>query len=124
MQPAPATLHPLDVRRQQIVARLVLPIDGLPGSLALSHRRCGSPTCHCQHDPQGHPSWTLTFMARGRKHVVHVPTEAVEDVRRRVEAGHTFKSNVAELLALNAQMMVLERQTRRREARRAATASR
>jgi len=82
--------HTLEARRQHLVTRLTLPADGLPGSLALSHRRCGSPTCHCHHDAQGHPSWTLTFMVAGTKRVVHVPHEAVDEVRRRVEAGNHF----------------------------------
>lgn len=95
---------------------LALPPDGLPGSFALSHRRCGSPTCHCHDDAQGHPSWTLTFMAGGRKRVVHVPSDAVDAVRRRVEAGNGFKGGVAELMAINAQLMVLDRQARTRRA--------
>jgi hypothetical protein len=112
--------HILETRRQQLLTTLALPPQGLPGSLALSHRRCGSPTCHCQADPQGHPSWTLTFMADGRKRVVHVPTETVDAVRARVETGNAFKSGIAELLAINAQLMVLDRQARARPARREA----
>ena len=120
MQRVSATVsrHTLDARRQKLLATLAVPPDGLPGSLALSHRRCGSSTCHCQQDERGHPSWTLTFMAEGRKRVVHVPSDAVDAVRRRVEAGNAFKNGVAEMLAINAQVMVLERQARTREARR------
>jgi hypothetical protein len=108
----------LDTRRRHLLTTLALPPDGLPGSLALSHRRCGSATCHCHTDPLGHPSWTLTFMADGRKRVVHVPTDVVEDVRTRVETGNAYKSAVAEVLAINAQLMVLDRQERARAARR------
>ncbi len=115
MTPASLT-RALQTRRQQILATLALPPDGLPGSLVLSHRRCGSPTCHCHDDAQGHPSWTLTFMVDGAKRVVHVPSEAVEVVRRRVEDGNAFKSGVAELMAINAQLMVLARQARARHA--------
>jgi hypothetical protein len=107
----------LETRRQQLLTRLALPPDGLPGSLALSHRRCGSTTCHCHTDPHGHPSWTLTFMADGRKRVVHVPTETVEDVRARVDRGNAFKTAIAEVLAIHAQLMVLDRPVRGRAAR-------
>ena len=126
MKPRHPTIsrHTLDTRRQQLLRTLALPPDGLPGSLALSHRRCGSATCHCHTDPHGHPSWTLTFMAGGRKQVVHVPTEGVDTVRPRVEIGNAFKSGVAELLAINAQLMVLDRQARAREARQATRARR
>ena len=123
-RPATVSRHGLVARRQKLLATLALPPDGLPGSLALSHRRCGSPTCHCHDEAQGHPSWTLTFMAAGRKRVVHVPSDAVDAVRRRVEAGNAYKNGVAEVLAINAQVMVLERQARTREARRAGRTSR
>jgi hypothetical protein len=116
--------HTLDTRRRQLLRTLALPPDGLPGSLALSHRRCGSATCHCHTDPQGHPSWTLTFMADGHKRVVHVPSDAVEDVKARVVTGNAFKSAVAELLAINAQLMVLDRQERVGAARRGGRPSR
>lgn len=53
-------------------------------------------------------------MAAGRKRVVHVPRDAVDAVRHRVEAGNAFKSGVAEVLAINAQVMVLDRQARTR----------
>jgi hypothetical protein len=96
---------------------LVRDPDGLPGSLALSHPRCGSPTCHCHTDAHGHPSWTLTFMVEGTKRVVHIPHADVDDVRRRVEAGNHFKAAVAEVLAINAQLMIRERPARRRRPR-------
>ena len=63
-------------------------------------------------------------MAAGRKRVVHVPSDAVDAVRRRVEAGNAFKNGVAEVLAINAQVMVIERQARTRQARRAGRTSR
>ena len=63
-------------------------------------------------------------MADGRKRVVHVPSDAVDAVRRRVEAGNAFKNGVAEVLAINAQVMVLARQARTREAHRAGRTTR
>ena len=119
-----AAIHALHTRRQQLLATLTVPPDGLPGSLALSHPRCGSPTCHCHTDAQGHPSWTLTFMVAGTKRVVHIPHAEVDEIRRRVEAGNHCKAAVAEVLAINAQLMVLERQRRKREERRPARATR
>ena len=81
----------------------------LPGSLSQSQRRCGKPNCHCA-TGAGHPSWYLTFMVGGKKRVERIPVAWVEDVRRRVEAGREFKQAVAEVLAANAQLLVLERQ--------------
>ena len=124
MRNATPTIRALHVKRQRLLASLALPPDALPGSLVLSHRRCGSPTCHCHEDEHGHPSWTLTFMADGAKRVVHVPSDAVDGVRQRVEAGQAFKSGVAELMAINAQVMVLERQAAKHQASAAKKAAR
>ena len=93
--------------------RYKIPTDALPGSLALTHSRCGKPNCHCAQG-QGHPGWSLTFMVDGKKRVERIPEEWVEDVRRRVEAGREFKRAVAEVLAANAQLLALERRQRRR----------
>ena len=83
--------------------------DLLPGSLAETRRRCGKPTCHCA-TGEGHLSAYLTFMVDGRKRVERIPAAWVTDVRQRVQAGRAFKEAVAEVLAANAQLLVLERQ--------------
>jgi hypothetical protein len=51
-------------------------------------------------------------MVRGKKHVQHIPKDWAEDVRRRVEAGREFQDAVREVLAANAQLLVLARQQR------------
>jgi hypothetical protein len=102
-------------RKFELVRRFHLPDDLLPGSLSLSHLRCGKPTCHCAQDKKGHSVWSLTFMVRGKKHVQHIPKDWVEDVRRRVEAGREFQNAVREVLAANAQLLVLARQQRRKQ---------
>ena len=109
-----AVIQTLEARRKELLAGLRLPNEGLPGSLAQSRRRCGSAGCHCQKEG-GHLSWTLTFMIERKKRVEHVPSELVETVRRRVEAGNAYKSEVAELMAINAQLLLLERRARRQE---------
>ncbi len=100
-------------RKFELVRRFQLPDDLLPGSLSRSHLRCGKPTCHCADGP-GHPVWSLTFMVKGKKHVQHIPKGWVEDVHRRVEAGREFQDAVREVLAANAQLLVLARQQRRK----------
>jgi len=114
-------IHPRDMvasrLRQRKFRRLVdleVPPDGLPGSLALTHRRCGKPTCHCA-TGEGHPVWSLTFMVQGKKRVERIPDAWVDDVRRQVDAGRAFKDAVAEVFAANAQLLAL---WRREEARR------
>jgi hypothetical protein len=95
------------LRRYKILADVVE--DLLPGSLSQTRRRCWKPTCHCAVGA-GHPSSYLTFMVGGKKRVERMPDAWVADVRRRVAAGREFKQAVAEVLAANAQLLVLERQ--------------
>ena len=95
-------------RKHELVRRFAIPGDPLPGSLILSHRRCGKPTCHCAHGA-GHPIWYLSFSVQGRKRQERIPLEWVEEVRRRVEAGRAYKDAVAEVFAANAELLVLWR---------------
>jgi len=115
------TIHPargpeaarLRRRARLLRARLRLPDDALPGSLAVSHRRCGKPSCHCAKG-DGHPLGTLTFMAAGKKRVETIPADWLDSVRPRAQAGRKFKNTGAELLAIHAELLVLARQQRRR----------
>jgi len=100
-------------RKFQLLRRFHIPEDALPGSLSLTHLRCGKPTCHCA-DDRGHPVWSLTFMVHGKKRVQHIPKEWVEEVRRRVQAGREFQDAVREVLTANAQLLVLARQQRQK----------
>ena len=98
-------------RKFQLLRRFHIPEEALPGSLSLTHLRCGKPTCHCAND-RGHPVWSLTFMVQRKKQVQHIPKEWVEEVRRRVQAGREFQDAVREVLTANAQLLVLARQQR------------
>ncbi len=110
MKPLPAGLpaNRLRRRKRQLVSRLHLSPDALPGSLSLTHRRCGKPSCHCADGP-GHPLWSLTFMVQGKKRVAPIPLQWVDVVRQRVDLGRQFKEALAELFVLNAELLVLER---------------
>jgi hypothetical protein len=100
-------------RKFELLRRFPIPADLLPGSLSLTHRRCGRPTCHCARDEKGHPVWSLTFMAGGKKCVERVPDEWVEEVQRLVDAGQEFKEAVAEVFAANARLLALWRRQKR-----------
>lgn len=108
LQPKGIIASRLRQRKSRLLAELSIPPDGLPGSLALTHRRCGKPACHCAKG-QGHPVWSLTFMVNGKKRVERIPDDWVEAVRERVEAGRKFKEAVAEIFAANAQLLALWR---------------
>jgi hypothetical protein len=48
-------------------------------------------------------------MVKGKKAVDYVPAELLEEVRVRVQEGNSYKSKVAELMAINAQLLFLTR---------------
>jgi len=100
-------------RKFELLRRFPIPADLLPGSLSLTHRRCCRPICHCARDEKGHPVWSLTFMAGGKKCVERVPDEWVEEVQRLVDAGQEFKEAVAEVFAANARLLALWRRQKR-----------
>ena len=114
LQPRGPQAARLRQRKAELRRRFPIPDDLLPGSLSQSHLPCGKPTCHCANpkDP-GHPIWTLTFMLNGQKHTQHIPKDWVEQVQRRVQAGRQFQDAVREVLAANAQLLVLARKQRR-----------
>jgi hypothetical protein len=95
-------------RVKHLLDRVELPPTGLPGSLALSHSRCGKPSCHCA-DGQGHPVWSLTFMRDGQKQVERIPPDWVDSVRLRVQQARQFKEAAAEIFTANAQLLALQR---------------
>jgi hypothetical protein len=98
-------------RKFALLRKLEVPEDGLPGSLSLTYRRCGKPTCHCA-EGQGHPQWQLTYMDKGKKRVEAIPADWVEEVRERVERAQTFRDGVKEVFAANAELLVLEKKER------------
>ena len=95
-------------RKFALLRQFPLPQELLPGSLSVSHTRCGKPTCHCAKG-EGHTAWSLTFMAAGKKRVERIPKQWVDDVRRRVEAGRAFQDALREVLTANAELLVLWR---------------
>jgi hypothetical protein len=118
MNTAPRGLQASRLRQRkfELLRHFAIPPDLLPGALTQSYTRCGNPHCHCASD-KGHEAWTLTFMVKGKRHVERIPREWVQDVRRRVEAGRAFQDAVREVLAANAQLLVLARRQRKRRPR-------
>ena len=98
-------------RKFELVRRFQIPEDLLPGSLSLQYHRCGRPNCHCA-EGEGHPKWSLTFMADGKKQVQYIPKHLVDEVRQKVAAGREYQDAVREVLASNAKLLVLARKQR------------
>lgn len=98
-------------RKFELMHQFQIPDDLLPGSLSIRYSRCRKPNCHCAQG-EGHPLWSLTFMVAGKKHVQHIPKHLVDEVRAKVEAGRRYQDAVREVLAANAQLLVLARKQR------------
>ncbi len=94
-------------RIQHLLDRVELP-TWTPWISALTHSRCGKPSCH-RADCQGHPVSSLTFMLDGQKHVERIPADWVDSVRQRVEQARQFKEFIAEIFTANAQLLTLQR---------------
>jgi hypothetical protein len=109
-------------RKFDQLRRFSIPDDLLPGSFVRTTVTCGKPTCHCA-TGEGHPHWTLTFMSDGKRRVVHIPNDMVDDVQRRVDAGRAFQAAVRDVLTANAELLVLAN-TQAREHKRGMTKKR
>jgi hypothetical protein len=105
-------------RKFQLLRRFPMPPDLLPGSLTRSFTQCGNPRCHCARD-KGHEAWTFNFMAaKGQPQVERIPRDWAEEVARRVSAGREFQDAVREVLAANAQLLILARRQRKKTRKR------
>src|SRR5437763_4462918 len=91
-------------RKYALLRRLQIPPDALPGSLALTHSRCGKPNCRCAQGER-HTSWSLTFMVDGKKRVEGITEEWVEQISPVVEQGRAFEDAVAEVFAATAKQL-------------------
>jgi hypothetical protein len=54
-------------------------------------------------------------MINGERHVERIPSQWAEEVRRRVQAGREFQDAVREVLAANAQLLVLAKQQQQKK---------
>jgi hypothetical protein len=114
--PKGAVAARLRQRKFELLRRFPIPAEVLPGALTASTTRCGKTTCHCAKG-KGHEAFTLTFMVNGKRRVERIPKEWAEQVRKRVKEGRAFQQAVRDILAANAQLLVLARQQRKKPRR-------
>ena len=115
LEPKGAAAARLRQRKHTLLREFHVPEDALPGSLVITYRRCGKPTCHCASSGKGHPMWQLTFMVDGKKRVEPIPNEWVDELLPLVEKGRQYKDAVAEVFAINAQLLALWRRQHRKK---------
>ena len=92
-------------RRRRLAARLGGAEQVLAGSLSEQTRRCGKPDCRCA---QGEPHGPYVYFApktAGRGRLRYVPAALVEVVRRCVQTGVEVEGVLAEISAVNAELL-------------------
>ena len=69
----------------------------LPASLAVTHKRCGRPSCRCAREGAVHPTAHVTWKESGVTKTLHVPQEVLEEVIQWVEAWKEVKRLIKEI---------------------------
>ena len=102
-------------RKFQLLRRFSIPADALPGSLSLSHLRCGKPTCHCATGGEKHgPVFYLTLGEHGHTRNIYVPDELHDEVAAGVAAYRRYRELGQEIAERNARRLGLEHKPKRR----------
>ena len=92
-------------RRRRLVARLGDAELLLTGSLVEQTRRCGKAGCRCA---EGEPHGPYVYFApkpAGRGRLRYVPAALLDVVRRCVHTGTEIEAVVAEVSAINAELL-------------------
>ena len=100
------TSRQLRARRRRAVGRLPAWEEYLAGSLAEQSRRCSKAGCRCaQGELHGPYVYLSVGRARGRRGMVYVPEVLAGLVRRRVLAGEQAQRQLAEISAINLELL-------------------
>ena len=102
------TVRQLRALRRRLASGLVDtdPQAVLRGTLLSQGRRCGKENCRCA-DGELHGPYTYVSVPRpgGRPHTVYVPAGLVEVVTGKVAAAARFEAVLAEITAINAELL-------------------
>lgn len=104
------SLAALELERSQLLQQFLSLGDLRPGSITVSVRRCGKPTCHCaQHNDPGHlPQFRLSRKVEGKTVNESFPTPAaLRKAQREVAEFQRWQQLGQELVALNEKICAL-----------------
>src|SRR6266540_3991451 len=103
---AQLSVRQLRTRRRRLAAGLPDVEALLRGSLIDQGRRCGKEGCRCtQGQLHGPYTYLATSRARGRSRLLYVPAALVEAVRRRVDQTAHLEAVLAQIAAINAELL-------------------
>jgi hypothetical protein len=95
----------LRARRRALAARLGDVQQVLTGSLTEQSRRCGRAGCRCADGEPHGPYAYFTPRPAGRGRARYVPAALAEVVRRYLQRGAEVKAVLAEISAVNAELL-------------------
>lgn len=92
-------------RRRRLAARLGEVEQVLAGSLVEQTRRCGKPGCRCADGEPHGPYVYLSPRPQGRGRLRYVPADLVAAVRARLRRGEQVQAVLAEISAINLELL-------------------
>src|SRR5438132_13428452 len=98
--------------RGQLVRRLGLFREMLPGSFVEHKRTCGRPNCHCADGKSLHSQYQISVLVDGKPKAFNVPTELVEKVREKTEMRRRFETAAATICGINLKQFLREKESR------------
>jgi hypothetical protein len=99
------SLSQLKARRARLDRQLPDVEATVRGALQRQMRRCGKPGCRCAEGELHGPYMYLSVQAGKRSQLLYVPTEVVEEVKRRVEITGRIDAALSEISAINLELL-------------------
>ena len=107
----PAASH-TSAAGQRILARLRTLGPFLEGSLTITTKRCGKPTCRCVEAGPIHEAAVLTWKEAGTTRTLHVPIALREEVAAWVAEGKRLKELSHEMAIAQRAFLIARRRQR------------
>lgn len=99
------SVRQLRARRRRLVRNLPDVEHVVRGSVQRQARRCGKEGCRCAEGELHGPYLYLSVRTGARSHLLYIPSAMAEDVRLRVEATGRIEAALAEISAINVELL-------------------
>jgi hypothetical protein len=96
--------------RGQLVRRLGLFREMLPGSFVENKRSCGRPNCHCADGKSLHTQYQISVLIDGKPKTFHVPKDMVDLVREKIALRQRFEAAAAAICKINLRRFLKEKE--------------
>lgn len=110
------TITQWQARIEQIKQELAALGPMRPGSISEQYNVCGNPRCVCkdpEHPKKHGPYFQLSYTHQGKSTTEFVRSENLAEMRRQVDAYHTFKALTKEWVELSLKIAKEQRRTTR-----------